>query len=684
MTTNIKKKLFLVLIGALLSLVQSTLSYEDAPRPWQMNFQQPATPTMEGIIDLHHNIMFFMIFVLIFVSYVLIRSVYLFNSDNMDLLTPVSRTRHYLSLEVVWTILPLVILYLIALPSFALLYSIDHCSKIELTVKIIGRQWYWSYEIDAFLKYTFSSKPIDKFFLGVLDNIAEAEYNLRVWPAFDEAVESVHTNMHKTFYGTDLNNEYINFAASWMYGVLLRSVYEIFTPTKEFILNMEVVINQIYDAEDYNNNSIKELLPKYSDVFETSPIGTIYMRPKGDDEDYTLEELTEFQKILILTASLKEFLLPLRFENKNVFEFWTFENWSAMSAGYLTTPMYIWSNLISKFVRNYFLDLGFAGNNLPQRESVCDVSEKVEANPQLTQKEIDALYDSIKANKDIEESISILCAMPFNGIMIIENQKKFDDSFCCFDYDLGELVLNDWEEHGLLQMAWSILVRSIVKLEKHKLTTRFNAYDEFIFYVNLNKEAIFERPPKDSSNYGYSLRDTYLGYVTIQEAWQKFRKAKPDIEAGEEPFHYLLEFDSCIVSDNEVFKNWWRVFWYRTRHRLRLSKLSTDFCGWIRLLEVDKRLVLPIKTKIRLLVTSSDVIHSWAVPSLGVKIDACPGRLNCVYIYIKRPGVFHGQCSELCGVKHGFMPIVVHAVTKTKYNRWYAKHCELLNHLRTS
>jgi hypothetical protein len=127
--------------------------------------------------------------------------------------------------------------------------------------------------------------------------------------------------MHKTFYGTDLNNEYINFAASWMYGVLLRSVYEIFTPTKEFILNMEVVINQIYDAEDYNNNSIKELLPKYSDVFETSPIGTIYMRPKGDDEDYTLEELTEFQKILILTASLKEFLLPLRFENKNVFEF---------------------------------------------------------------------------------------------------------------------------------------------------------------------------------------------------------------------------------------------------------------------------------------------------------------------------------------------------------------------------
>jgi len=63
---------------------------------------------------------------------------------------------------------------------------------------------------------------------------------------------------------------------------------------------------------------------------------------------------------------------------------------------------------------------------------------------------------------------------------------------------------------------------------------------------------------------------------------------------------------------------------------------------------------------------------------LGVKIDACPGRLNCVYVYIKRPGVFHGQCSELCGIKHGFMPIVVHAVTKDKYNRWFADNCEIL------
>jgi cytochrome c oxidase subunit 2 len=78
-----------------------------------------------------------------------------------------------------------------------------------------------------------------------------------------------------------------------------------------------------------------------------------------------------------------------------------------------------------------------------------------------------------------------------------------------------------------------------------------------------------------------------------------------------------------------------------------------------RLLEVDNKLYLPIETNIRLLMTSADVLHSWSVPALGIKVDACPGRLNQTSVFIKRPGIFYGQCSEICGVNHGFMPIVV-------------------------
>jgi cytochrome c oxidase subunit 2 len=92
--------------------------------------------------------------------------------------------------------------------------------------------------------------------------------------------------------------------------------------------------------------------------------------------------------------------------------------------------------------------------------------------------------------------------------------------------------------------------------------------------------------------------------------------------------------------------------------------------GGLRLLEVDNKVVLPINTHIRILVTAADVLHCWAVPSLGVKVDATPGRLNQLSMFIKREGLFYGQCSEICGINHGFMPICVEAVTLNKYLSW--------------
>lgn len=92
--------------------------------------------------------------------------------------------------------------------------------------------------------------------------------------------------------------------------------------------------------------------------------------------------------------------------------------------------------------------------------------------------------------------------------------------------------------------------------------------------------------------------------------------------------------------------------------------------GGLRLLEVDNSVVLPSLTHIRVLVTSEDVLHSWRVPSLGVKVDAVPGRLNQLSVYARREGVFYGQCSELCGVNHGFMPISVRIVSLKEFLTW--------------
>nr|YP_010586500.1 cytochrome c oxidase subunit II [Pseudopotamorites peniculus]UZZ44301.1 cytochrome c oxidase subunit II [Pseudopotamorites peniculus] len=89
-----------------------------------------------------------------------------------------------------------------------------------------------------------------------------------------------------------------------------------------------------------------------------------------------------------------------------------------------------------------------------------------------------------------------------------------------------------------------------------------------------------------------------------------------------------------------------------------------------RLIEVDNRIIIPLKTKIRILITANDVIHSWTIPALGVKADATPGRLNQANFLINRPGLFFGQCSEICGTNHSFMPITIESVTPKLFINW--------------
>nr|YP_011009673.1 cytochrome c oxidase subunit II [Hygia opaca]WPV77665.1 cytochrome c oxidase subunit II [Hygia opaca] len=107
-----------------------------------------------------------------------------------------------------------------------------------------------------------------------------------------------------------------------------------------------------------------------------------------------------------------------------------------------------------------------------------------------------------------------------------------------------------------------------------------------------------------------------------------------------------VEFDSYMKPTNELMDN--------------------EF----RLLDVDNRVVLPMNMQIRVLVTAADVLHSWTVPALGIKIDAIPGRLNQGSFKINRPGLMFGQCSEICGANHSFMPIVIESVPTNVFIKW--------------
>nr|YP_009441827.1 cytochrome c oxidase subunit II [Xylosandrus germanus]AOY39580.1 cytochrome c oxidase subunit 2 [Xylosandrus germanus] len=89
-----------------------------------------------------------------------------------------------------------------------------------------------------------------------------------------------------------------------------------------------------------------------------------------------------------------------------------------------------------------------------------------------------------------------------------------------------------------------------------------------------------------------------------------------------------------------------------------------------RLLDVDNRMAIPFNTQIRILTTSTDVIHSWTIPSLGVKIDSVPGRLNQTNLLINRTGLLFGQCSEICGANHSFMPITIESINTTNFLKW--------------
>nr|YP_654153.1 cytochrome c oxidase subunit II [Paradactylodon mustersi]ABC56115.1 cytochrome c oxidase subunit 2 [Paradactylodon mustersi] len=99
--------------------------------------------------------------------------------------------------------------------------------------------------------------------------------------------------------------------------------------------------------------------------------------------------------------------------------------------------------------------------------------------------------------------------------------------------------------------------------------------------------------------------------------------------------------------------------------------------GQFRLLEVDNRMVVPMESPIRMLISAEDVLHSWAVPSMGIKTDAIPGRLNQTTFIASRPGVYYGQCSEICGANHSFMPIVVEATSLNHFQNWSSSMLEL-------
>lgn len=195
---------------------------------------------------------------------------------------------------------------------------------------------------------------------------------------------------------------------------------------------------------------------------------------------------------------------------------------------------------------------------------------------------------------------------------------------------------------AIMLCVWALLAYVVFRFRKSKVKniskTRHNVFLEIVWFViptiivgilafeNAKLLKLQEKVPK---------ADIILKVIGHQWYW-----------SYQYPEHQGVSFDSYV-------------------------KGKDDFIvGDLKLFSVDNKVILPINTNVRLQVTAGDVIHSWGIPAFGVKIDAIPGRLNEAWFNITKPGIYYGQCYELCGQGHGFMPIVVEAVSKEDFNRW--------------
>nr|AQP27350.1 cytochrome c oxidase subunit 2 [Anoplotermes group sp. 1 TB-2017] len=144
---------------------------------------------------------------------------------------------------------------------------------------------------------------------------------------------------------------------------------------------------------------------------------------------------------------------------------------------------------------------------------------------------------------------------------------------------------------------------------------------------------------------------------------------------------YLMdEIHNPAVTLKTVGHQWYWSYEYSDFTKLEFDSYMVPQedlqTGMFRLLDTDNRVVLPMNSPIRLIVTAADVLHSWTVPGLGVKTDATPGRLNQVSFSINRPGILYGQCSEICGANHSFMPITIESVATNQFINWVSKMSE--------
>nr|AND96467.1 cytochrome c oxidase subunit 2 [Onthophagus haematopus] len=172
-------------------------------------------------------------------------------------------------------------------------------------------------------------------------------------------------------------------------------------------------------------------------------------------------------------------------------------------------------------------------------------------------------------------------------------------------------------------------------------------------------------------NYRFLLENQMIEIIwTIAPAITLIFIALPSLQL----LYLLDEINNPMISMKSIGHQWYWSYEYSDFKKLEFDSYMIPMNEMkpnnFRLLDVDNRTILPYNSQIRMLITAADVIHSWTIPALSVKIDATPGRLNQISFLMNRTGLFFGQCSEICGANHSFMPIVIESISMKYFIKW--------------
>nr|ALO77413.1 cytochrome c oxidase subunit 2 [Passalidae sp. GENSP01] len=168
-------------------------------------------------------------------------------------------------------------------------------------------------------------------------------------------------------------------------------------------------------------------------------------------------------------------------------------------------------------------------------------------------------------------------------------------------------------------------------------------------------------------NYRFLLENQMIELIwTILPAFTLIFIALPSLQL----LYLLDELSNPLMSLKTMGHQWFWSYEYSDFKNIEFDSYMSSSTNIFRLINTDNHLILPFLSQIRMMISSTDVIHAWTIPSLSIKMDATPGRLNQMSFFMNRASMFFGQCSEICGMNHSFMPISIEAISPTKFINW--------------